>query len=175
MKRRTKSNNIKGPRLRLRKLRKIFLNHNYHRLRSFPEGAMLCLSSPHKKCQSSPPHLTNATKQPPLRFRSSPPWHWNHHCSVAFHSRTLSASEQKHTAVEKEAYAVIEALRKWRHLLLERHFTLLTDQKMFLTFLTLGMQTKLKTIKYWDGESNRLRFILQLFIAQEKKMSRPIH
>ena len=33
MKRRTKSNNlnIKGP--RLRKLRKIFLNHNYYRLR----------------------------------------------------------------------------------------------------------------------------------------------
>ena len=33
MKRRTKSNNIdkKGP--RLSKLRKIFLNHNYHRLR----------------------------------------------------------------------------------------------------------------------------------------------
>ena len=55
MKKRTKSNNIntKGP--RLRKLTKIFLNHNYHRLRSSSEGAMLCLSSSHKKCQSSPP------------------------------------------------------------------------------------------------------------------------
>ena len=31
---------------------------------------------------------------------------------VAFHSRTLSSTEQKHSAVEKEAYAVVEALKK---------------------------------------------------------------
>ena len=48
---------------------------------------------------------------------------------VAFHSRTLSASELKRSAVEKKAYAVVEALRKWRHLLLGRHFTSLIDQK----------------------------------------------
>jgi len=41
---------------------------------------------------------------------------------VAFHSRTLSPSEQRHSAVEKEAYAVVEALRKWRHLLIGKHF-----------------------------------------------------
>ena len=48
---------------------------------------------------------------------------------VAFHSRTLSPSKQRHSAVEKEAYAVVEALKKWRHLLIGRHFTLVTDQK----------------------------------------------
>ena len=48
-------------------------------------------------------------------------------CPVAFHSRTSSPSQQKHSAVEKEAYAVVEALDNWRHLLLGRHFTLLTD------------------------------------------------
>ena len=31
---------------------------------------------------------------------------------VAFHSRTLSSIEQKHSAVEKEAYAGVEALKK---------------------------------------------------------------
>ena len=31
---------------------------------------------------------------------------------VAFHARTLNNAEQKHSSVEKEAYAVIEALRK---------------------------------------------------------------
>ena len=48
---------------------------------------------------------------------------------MAFHARTLSNAEQKHSAVEKEAYAVIEALRKWKHLLLEKHFDLVTDQR----------------------------------------------
>jgi len=32
-------------------------------------------------------------------------------------------------AIEKEAYAVVEALGKLRHLLIGKHFTLLTDQK----------------------------------------------
>ena len=48
---------------------------------------------------------------------------------VAFFSRKLSASERKHSSVEKEAYAIVEALRKWRHFLIGRRFTLLTDQK----------------------------------------------
>ena len=41
---------------------------------------------------------------------------------VAFHARTLSTSEQRHSAVENEAYAVVEALRKWKHLLLGKDF-----------------------------------------------------
>ena len=34
---------------------------------------------------------------------------------VAFFSRTLSKTEQKHSAVEKEAAAIVEAVRKWKH------------------------------------------------------------
>ena len=48
---------------------------------------------------------------------------------VAFYSRTLSNSEKKHSSIEKEAYAIVESLRKWRHFLSGRHFTLITDQK----------------------------------------------
>ena len=66
---------------------------------------------------------------------------------VAFHSRTLSACEQKHSAVEKEAYAVVEALRKWRHLLLGRHFTLLTDQKSVSYMLDTRHASKIKNEK----------------------------
>ena len=66
---------------------------------------------------------------------------------VAFHSRTLSACEQKHSAVEKEAYAVEEALRKWRHLLLGRHFTLLTDQKSVSYMLDTRHASKIKNEK----------------------------
>ena len=47
---------------------------------------------------------------------------------VAFFSRTLSKTEQKHSAVEKEAAAIVEAVRKWKHYLRGKHFTLITDQ-----------------------------------------------
>lgn len=48
---------------------------------------------------------------------------------VAFFSRSLTAAEIRHSSVEKEAYAIIEAVRKWKHYLLGRHFRLITDQK----------------------------------------------
>ena len=48
---------------------------------------------------------------------------------VAFFSRTLSPSEKNHSSVEKEAYAIVEAVRKWRHYLLNSHFRLITDQR----------------------------------------------
>ena len=48
---------------------------------------------------------------------------------VAFFSRTLTSSERHHSSIEKEAYAIVEAVRYWRHFLLGRHFRLITDQR----------------------------------------------
>ena len=48
---------------------------------------------------------------------------------VAFFSRSLHGSEIKHPSVEKEAGALIEAVRHWRHYLTGRHFTIVTDQR----------------------------------------------
>ena len=48
---------------------------------------------------------------------------------VAFFARTLSSSERNHSAIEKEAYAIVEAIKKWRHFLLNTHFNLVTDQE----------------------------------------------
>ena len=47
---------------------------------------------------------------------------------IAFHSRTLSPSERRYSAVEKEAAAIIDAVRKWRHFLFSKRFQLITDQ-----------------------------------------------
>ena len=47
----------------------------------------------------------------------------------AFFSRTLTSAEQKHSSVEKEAYAIVEAIQKWWHQLLGKRFKLITDQK----------------------------------------------
>lgn len=48
---------------------------------------------------------------------------------VAFFSRTLNASERNHHSVEKEAYAIVESIRKWKHYLLGSQFTVITDQQ----------------------------------------------
>ena len=46
---------------------------------------------------------------------------------VAFFSRTLHKPELNHSSVEKEASAIVEAIRKWSHLLTGRRFKLITD------------------------------------------------
>ena len=48
---------------------------------------------------------------------------------VAFFSHTLHKSELSHSAVEKEACSIAEAIRYWKHYLMGCHFTLITDQK----------------------------------------------
>ena len=46
---------------------------------------------------------------------------------VAFMSRTLQGSERYYPAFEKEATAIIEAVRKWLHLFSGNTFTLVTN------------------------------------------------
>ena len=48
---------------------------------------------------------------------------------VAFFSHALQESELKHSAIEKEAQAIFESIRHWRHFLIGSHFTLKPDQK----------------------------------------------
>ena len=53
---------------------------------------------------------------------------------VAFFSRMLQGSELTHLSIEKEAQAIIEAVRHWKHYMTGKHFTLRTDQKS-VTFM----------------------------------------
>ena len=46
---------------------------------------------------------------------------------VAFMSRTLRGSERRYPAVEKEATAIVEAIRKSERLLAQQHVTLITN------------------------------------------------
>ncbi|CAB4041233.1 Hypothetical predicted protein, partial [Paramuricea clavata] len=60
---------------------------------------------------------------------------------VAFMTRMLHGSELHYPAVEKEAMAIVEAVRKWQHFLARRHFTLKTDQRSY-------------TVEYRPGKDN---------------------
>ena len=66
---------------------------------------------------------------------------------VAFMSRTLHGSELHYPAVEKEATAIIEAVRKWTHFLSRQHFTLVTDQRSVSFMLDNRKRTKIKNNK----------------------------
>ena len=72
---------------------------------------------------------------------------------VAFYLRTLLVSDQYHSSVEKEAQAIVESINHWRHFLLGRHFTLITDQRSVLRiqvkskmidFVVIGLQSAMR-------------------------------
>ena len=51
--------------------------------------------------------------------------------------------EQRHTAIEKEAYVMVEALRKWKHYLIGRHF----HQKLVSFMFNPKTSSKIKNEK----------------------------
>ena len=66
---------------------------------------------------------------------------------VAFFSRSLKNSEKSHPAIEKEACSIIEAIRKWKHFLAGKHFTLNTDQEAISFIFNQKKLTKIKNDK----------------------------
>ena len=66
---------------------------------------------------------------------------------VAFMSRTLNACERNYPIIEKEATAVIEAVRKWAHFLKHKTFTLITDQKAVSYMFSKTNRGKIKNNK----------------------------
>ena len=72
---------------------------------------------------------------------------------VAFMSRTLQGGELHYPAIEKEATAIIEAIRKWSHLL-RQTFTLVTDQQSVAFMLDSRRRSKIKNneVQQWRME-----------------------
>jgi len=60
---------------------------------------------------------------------------------MAFFSRTL------HGAIEKEAQAIIETVRHWKHYLTGRRFTLKTDQRSASFMFDKYQKSKIKNDK----------------------------
>ena len=79
---------------------------------------------------------------------------------VTFFSRTLQGIELKHSAVEKEAQAIVESRRHWRHFLTGSHFKLKTDQKSVAYMFDQRQRGKIKNDKImrWRIELNCYSF-----------------
>ena len=82
---------------------------------------------------------------------------------VAFFSRTLNSHEVKHHPVEKEAAAIVESIRAWRHFLLGRNFTVITDQKSVGYMYDRKRRSKIKNDKIarWRVELSQYQYIVK--------------
>ena len=63
---------------------------------------------------------------------------------VGFFSRTLGGAELKLPAIEKEALAVIAAVRHWNYYLISGHFVLRTDQRSLSYIFSKNHRGKIK-------------------------------
>ena len=66
---------------------------------------------------------------------------------VAFFTRSLQSHELINPSIEKEAMAIIEAIRHWRHFLATRRFTLVTDQRSVSFMFSKSQRSKIKNDK----------------------------
>jgi len=82
---------------------------------------------------------------------------------VAFFSRTLGESEKRYPAIEKEATAIIESVKKWKHYLGNRHFKLITDQEALSFMFNQSHSSKIKNdkIQRWRLEMSCFSFDIQ--------------
>ena len=79
---------------------------------------------------------------------------------VAFFSRSLNKSEQTQSSVEKEATAIVEAVRKWNYLLTGRYFRLITDQRSISFMFDNKNHGKIKNSKIlrWRIELSQFKY-----------------
>jgi len=80
---------------------------------------------------------------------------------VAFMSRNFQGSERHYAPLEKEATAIIEAFRKWKHFLVRQTFTIVTDQRSVAFMMSTRPRTKVKNskIESWRQEMASLHHI----------------
>ena len=79
---------------------------------------------------------------------------------VTFHSRILAPTELRYPIVEKEAAAIIDAVRKWSHYLHGQKFLLITDQRA-VAYMFIPQRTgKIKNMKLqiWRSELENFNY-----------------
>eukprot|EP00253_Pinus_taeda_P015928 PITA_15928 len=88
---------------------------------------------------------------------------------VAFFSEKLSESRQKYSSYDKEFYAVVQALRHWRHYLLGNEFVLFSDNSA-LQYVMQQHKLNHKHAK-WVEYLQSFNFVLKHISGQANKVA----
>jgi len=92
---------------------------------------------------------------------------------VAFFSRSLNKRELHMASVEKEATAIVEAVRKWSHLLLSRHFKLVTDQRSVSFMFNDSNRGKIKNAKIMRWRLELMQYCYDIVFRAGKHNTAP--
>ena len=87
---------------------------------------------------------------------------------VAFWSRTLNSNEKRYASVEKEAAAIVEAVRRWSHYLLPRKFTIITDQNSVAFMFGNSRRNKIKNDKIMRWRMELSQYCYDIVYRQGK-------
>jgi hypothetical protein len=68
---------------------------------------------------------------------------------ISLHSRSFNAAERNYSPTKGELLAIVDALRKWRHVLWGRRFRLFTDHRA-LTFMFTQRQTNAMLERWYE-------------------------
>ena len=92
---------------------------------------------------------------------------------VAFLSRSLNKSELHMASIEKEATAIVKAVRKWSHLLLGHHFRLVTDQQSVSFMFDDSDRGKIKNAKIMRWRLELMQYSYDIVFRAGKHNTAP--
>jgi hypothetical protein len=87
---------------------------------------------------------------------------------VAYFSEKLNDTKKKYSTYDKEFYAVIQALRKWRHYLISKEFVLCSDNQA-LQFITRQEKLNQRHAK-WVEFMHNFTFVIKHIAGTVKKL-----
>ena len=89
---------------------------------------------------------------------------------VAFYSSKLTETECKWNIVEKEAYAILKGVEKFRHYLIGKEFTLKTDNRI-LTYLKSTHTSKSRKLLNWALTLSEYDYTIQHIPSSSNQIS----
>jgi hypothetical protein len=88
---------------------------------------------------------------------------------IAYFSEKLNDAKQNYSTYDKEFYAVIQDLKKWRHYLIPKEFVLYNDSQA-LQFITRQEKLNQKHVK-WVEFMQKFTFVIKHIVGMANKVA----